>query len=106
MTLGSAASCGLTLLIATSSAAFGCQPYRACDPVDDDAVRELPERLSQTGLYASAATEPIATDVLSFRPQFELWSDGARKRRWIRLPPETRIDTSDMDAWQFPVGTK
>jgi hypothetical protein len=35
-----------------------------------------------------------------------LWSDGAVKRRWIYLPPHTQIDTTDPDAWNFPVGTK
>src|SRR5262249_49549810 len=28
------------------------------------------------------------------------------KRRWIYLPPGTTIDTSDIDHWQFPMGTK
>jgi hypothetical protein len=86
--------------------ALSCQPYRLCDPVDDAAVGELPERLSATGLYAGQEGESLAPDVRSFRPRFELWSDGATKRRWIWLPPGTPIDTSDMDAWQFPVGTK
>jgi mono/diheme cytochrome c family protein len=35
-----------------------------------------------------------------------LWSDGASKRRWIALPPGTKIDTTDPDFWIFPVGTK
>jgi hypothetical protein len=85
---------------------LGCQPYRKCDPVDDAAVSQLPERLSLTGLYAPGTAASLAPDVRSFRPRFELWSDGARKRRWIWLPPGTQIDTSDMDSWQFPVGTK
>lgn len=83
-----------------------CQPYRACDPVDDASVAKLPERLSQTGLYAPGSGEATATDVWSYRPRFELWSDGASKRRWMRLPPGTSIDTSSMDSWDFPVGTK
>lgn len=86
--------------------ALSCQPYRTCDPVDDRAVRALPERLSTTGLFLPGSTEAVAAGVRSFRPRFELWSDGASKRRWIWLPPGTRIDTSDMDAWSFPVGTK
>jgi hypothetical protein len=90
----------------TGGVAPGCQPYRACDAVDEAAVAELPERLSQTGLYAPDTTQSIAPDVRSFRPRFELWSDGASKRRWIRLPPGTRVDTNDMNSWQFPVGTK
>jgi hypothetical protein len=86
--------------------AWGCQPYRKCDAVDEAAVGMLPERLSQTGLYASPDEETLAADVRSFRPRFELWSDGAAKRRFVWLPPGTRIDTSDMDSWQFPVGSK
>jgi hypothetical protein len=35
-----------------------------------------------------------------------LWSDGAEKQRYVALPPGTKIDTSDMDVWKFPVGTK
>ena len=91
--------------IAVGCVTLGCQPYRACDPVDDAAVGKLPERLSLTGLY-SPETGAVAPDVRTFRPQFELWSDGASKRRFIWLPPGARIDTSDMDSWLFPVGTK
>jgi hypothetical protein len=88
------------------AAAPGCQPYRACDAVDEATVYKLPARLSLTGLYASGTAGSIAPDVRSFRPRFELWSDGASKRRWIWLPPGSRIDTSDQDAWRFPVDTK
>src|SRR5262249_50775443 len=35
-----------------------------------------------------------------------LWSDGAEKQRYLYLPPSTQIDTSNMDAWKLPVGTK
>jgi hypothetical protein len=98
---------GAVLLSALAACgAVGCQPFRACDPLDDAALGELPDRLSLTGLYARDTAESIASDVRSFRPHFELWSDGALKRRWIRLPPGVQIDTSDMDAWQFPVDTK
>lgn len=86
--------------------ALGCQPYRTCDAVDEAALSELAKRLSLTGLHDPGAAEAVAPGVRTFRPQFELWSDGASKRRWIWLPPGTQIDTSDMDAWQFPVGTK
>jgi len=96
----------LLSLLGALGATPSCQPYRACDAVDEAAVAELPERLSLTGLYAPDGTETLAPDVRSFRPRFELWSDGAVKRRWIWLPPGARIDTSDLDAWQFPVGTK
>jgi cytochrome c553 len=47
-----------------------------------------------------------AGDLLAFEPAHPLWSDGSGKRRWLRLPPGTRIDTTEMDHWQFPIGTK
>ncbi len=65
-----------------------------------------PVDLACTGLYSDFATGTIADDVDIFDPSIELWSDGAQKRRFIRLPPGTAIDTSDMDNWVFPVGTK
>ena len=58
----------------------------------------LPARLSETGLG-----EP---GVVAFAPQYPLWSDGAAKRRWIRLPAGTAVDARDPDAWNFPPGTK
>lgn len=66
----------------------------------------LPERLSETGLYADAAAKQLAPDVVSFTSQYPLWSDGAAKRRWIRIPPGSAIDAADPNAWIFPVGTR
>ena len=48
----------------------------------------------------------IQPDVVGFEPRWHLWSDGEAKRRWIKLPAGAVIDTSNMDYWQFPVGTK
>src|SRR6187551_698059 len=63
-----------------------------------------PQRLSETGLYdASGAINPRN---LFFSPQYPLWTDGAEKTRWVRLPEGARIDVSDIDAWRFPVGTR
>ncbi len=62
--------------------------------------------LSETALYANIGTKELNSDVELFVPQFKLWTDGAEKKRYIRLPENTQIDTSDMDAWVFPVGTE
>jgi hypothetical protein len=62
--------------------------------------------LSQTGLYSDIVNRVIGPDVLVYEPQFVLWSDGATKNRWLYLPPGTQIDTSDMDYWVYPVGTR
>jgi hypothetical protein len=65
-----------------------------------------PLTLADTGLCLDAACTQISTDVFAYQPQFQLWSDAATKRRWIYLPPGTKINTTDMDFWEFPVGTK
>ncbi|MEP6866410.1 MAG: hypothetical protein ABJE66_37680, partial [Deltaproteobacteria bacterium] len=59
-----------------------------------------------TGLCVDRACTQISPDVHEYTPQFPLWADTASKHRWYYLPPGTQIDTSDMDHWQFPVGTK
>ena len=73
-------------------------------PTGDPAGPAVPRLLSGTGLYAPDGTVDPANQ--PFAPQYPLWSDGATKRRWIRLPPGTRIDVTDLDAWRFPVGTR
>ena len=62
--------------------------------------------LKCTGLYSDWTTKTIASDVKPYTPGLQLWSDGALKNRWISFPPGQQIDTSDMDEWTFPVGTR
>jgi hypothetical protein len=64
------------------------------------------ETLAGTGLCADAACMQINAGILEYEPRFQLWDDTAVKRRWIYLPPGTKINTSNMDHWVFPVGTK
>ena len=103
------ASCVAIIAVALAAAtcANGCKRYWICEATDDAALTaSLPQRLSETGLFTDIAHDIIARDVLPYRPAFELWSDGAVKRRWIALPAGARIDTADMDDWSFPRGTK
>ncbi|MEO7156298.1 MAG: hypothetical protein ABI039_01975 [Vicinamibacterales bacterium] len=65
-----------------------------------------PGWLSQTGLYADAATQTIDSRNRLFSPQYPLWSNGATKRRWVRLPAGSTINVSDLSRWELPVGTK
>lgn len=69
------------------------------------AADPLPERLGETGLFKPGSAE-IADGLLAFSPQYPLWSDGARKRRWLYLPPGQTIDAGNPDAWLFPPGTR
>jgi hypothetical protein len=59
---------------------------------------EPPRLLSDTGID-DPRTRP-------FTPQYPLWSDGALKSRRVLLPEGARIDATDVDAWEFPSGTR
>lgn len=65
-----------------------------------------PFELRCTGLYSNWSLRTISPGVQPYAPGIPLWSDGAVKSRWLYLPPGTTIDTSDMNKWIFPVGTK
>jgi len=65
-----------------------------------------PPSLRETGLYADWDTKTVGPGKLRFSPQYQLWTDGATKTRWMELPARTFVDASDPDAWQFPVGTR
>lgn len=66
----------------------------------------MPETLAETGLYADGSTSALAEGVTAFEPRYPLWSDGADKQRWLLLPEGAQIDSSDMDYFRYPVGTK
>ena len=72
------------------------------------------------GAGAGGAAPPVANGPLlgrrptlkidarnrTFSPQYPLWSDGATKRRWVRLPAGSQINVADLEKWELPVGTK
>jgi hypothetical protein len=98
--------CELGLLLgALLPGCAGCASYRQCDGPPAPLLAALPARLSETGLYAPGSLKLPGPGVRAYTPEFPLWSDGAEKRRWVRLPTGERIDSTDMDDWSFPVGT-
>jgi hypothetical protein len=101
---GDTGSDASTVMDAHSSEGSGVDPPDcAHDTIDGG---DAPTHLACTGLYADFASGTIAPGVRPFTPGFTLWSDGAEKSRYIYLPPGTQIDTTDMDQWTFPVGTR
>ena len=66
----------------------------------------LPEKLSETELYVDIVQREIHPAIRLFKPQYELWSDGEDKRRWVYIPECEKIDSSNMNDWSFPVGTR
>jgi hypothetical protein len=93
----------LLVLIPAALATLACGSSSPSAPNTTDPPEE---RLSQTGLYSDIGGKAIAPQNRAYTPQYVLWSDGGVKRRWLFLPAGTRIDSSDMDRWSFPVGTK
>jgi cytochrome c553 len=66
-----------------------------------------PALLSETGLYAGEeGTTRIDPLNRPFTPQYPLWTDGATKKRWIRLPAGSAIEATNLSRWEFPIGTK
>jgi hypothetical protein len=65
-----------------------------------------PPLLSGTGLYANIEARELAADVIEYDVAYPLWTDGAKKARFVALPEGQTIDTTDMDHWVFPVGTR
>lgn len=92
----------------------GSQPVDAAPPGDEMVIDDggpadanlMPMNLADTGLCNDGPCAVINPGILAYAPQYELFSDGATKRRWIQLPAGTKIDTTDMNYWKFPVGTK
>lgn len=81
-------------------------PDAAPDVPVDAAPSALPMLLSQTGLYTDIGAKMLAPGLREFSPVNILWSDAAVKTRWAQIPEGALIDSSDMDRWTFPVGTK
>ena len=88
------------MVVVAAALAFGAAP------VSRSQEAPLPARLADTGLFEPGSAIEIQAGNLPFSPQYPLWSDGATKRRWLRLPPGTFIDATRPDAWEFPAGTR
>jgi uncharacterized repeat protein (TIGR03806 family) len=68
----------------------------------------LPALLSQTGAFADAGRLQPAAALLPYEVNSPLWSDGARKIRWMALPQDgeaSRIRRLPDGQWRYPAGT-
>jgi hypothetical protein len=94
---------------AGSAASAGSAGEGGCVPNESDALpptSSAPRTLAETGLFSGATPLTIAATVRRYIPKYPLWSDGADKDRYIYLPKCSTIDTTDMDHWKFPIGTR
>jgi len=65
----------------------------------------FPQTLSATGLFSDTGNLVAAPGVIEYDVNSPLWSDNARKRRWIALPGQARVAFHPTQDWVFPVGT-
>src|SRR5262245_30322025 len=63
----------------------------------------LPSDVFCTGLYKNRNSAKYMPDAVPYTPGVPFWSDGAQKQRYLYLPKDSKIDTSNMDIWKFPV---
>lgn len=77
--------------------------FSEADPAPPPAP--FPTLLSQTGLFTDLGALAPAAGLIEYEVNSELWSDGARKRRWIGLPGVSRITFDPTGPWTFPLGT-
>ncbi len=75
------------------------------EEVGGGGIGEIPETLSETGLFANTASLTPTAGVVEYDVNASFWSDGAIKRRWIALPGTATIDFSATSPWTFPIGT-
>ncbi len=94
------------IILSDSAASVDAGPPDAGDCTAENATLGAPLDLQCTGLYSNFATRTIATGVVAYDPGLTLWADGATVARYILLPSGQKIDTTDMNEWTFPVGTK
>jgi len=96
----------LAVVSACGASGSGTAANDAGPPPADASNEGEPQHLSETGLYSDITSKTVSASVLEYAVQYALWADSADKTRWILLPAGAHIDTSDMDHWQFPIGTK
>ncbi|MEM8901033.1 MAG: hypothetical protein AAGC85_23180, partial [Bacteroidota bacterium] len=79
---------------------------------DGETTFNPPKLLSETKAFKNLETLEPADELIPYKVNSPLWSDGAAKKRWIVIPNDGTYNTSDEqvlfdenDEWDFPVGT-
>ena len=66
----------------------------------------LPATLTATGLFQNPTSSMTPkAGLIPFGINAPLWSDDARKKRWIALPGNSKITFNATGEWTFPTGT-
>lgn len=75
-------------------------------------VDDPPKFLSQLGVFTDLESLDVIPGLIPYDVNSPLWSDGAKKRRWVSIPNDGQYDTATEqitfdanDPWSFPKGT-
>ena len=102
--------CAARLALCLALPVTGCSGSPSATPgktvVCPEPTTAAPDDVFCIGLYANGDATRYQPTAVPYTPGTVFWSDGAEKQRYLELPVATTIDTTDMDAWTFPVGTK
>ncbi len=71
----------------------------------NDHIEDAPARLSELGIFTDLSSLETAPGILPYEINSPLWSDGARKKRWMVLPKDSTINFNTEAPWSFPKGT-
>jgi uncharacterized repeat protein (TIGR03806 family) len=66
---------------------------------------KLLSQVSRAEGQPAAAPDAKGYDVHGYDVQNPLWSDGARKHRWLALPRGQKLEFAPEGPWRFPSGT-
>lgn len=83
-----------------------CSPFVLPEDCSVPEGAVLPGELYCTGLYTDSQSRELRCDVVEYAPSYELWSDGAVKRRFVHIPHNAHVDVTDPDDFRYPVGTR
>lgn len=70
----------------------------------EDAFKNWPVKLSETGLFASIEKRIPAEGLIPYEVNAPLWSDNAEKSRFFVLPEGKSLGFRSTGSWDVPVG--
>lgn len=73
--------------------------------VKDTSGQDVPRRLKGTFLFDDVPSLKPAANLVPYEVTSPLWSDGAVKKRWIRLPQGQKVSVKPDGSLSYPVGT-
>ena len=69
---------------------------------NDDLEEIIPQKISESGLFSDIQNKIYSPGIIPYNVNSPLWSDGAKKDRFLALPDTSKITFSSDGHWQFP----